>query len=72
MENAAGVSLNTSAFNRTGLPALSLPVGFLPSLVDGKTKLPVGKQIISKNYEEAEIYKVAHAWENNKDWHTCA
>ncbi|WVQ67602.1 uncharacterized protein L199_005805 [Kwoniella botswanensis] len=72
MENAAGVSLNTSAFNLTGLLALSLPIGFLPSLVDGKTRLPVGMQIISKNYEEAEIYKAAHAWENDNDWHTCA
>ncbi|WWC67121.1 uncharacterized protein I206_101028 [Kwoniella pini CBS 10737] len=68
MENAAGVSLNTSAFNLTGLPALSLPVAFLPSLVDGTTKLPVGMQIISKNYGEVEIYKAAYAWETNSDW----
>ncbi|OCF60696.1 hypothetical protein L486_00333 [Kwoniella mangroviensis CBS 10435] len=72
MENAAGVSLNTSAFNLIGLPALNLPVGFLPSLVEGKTKLPIGRQIISKNYGETEVYKAAHAWENNNDWHTFA
>ncbi|WWC57819.1 uncharacterized protein I303_100354 [Kwoniella dejecticola CBS 10117] len=72
MENAAGVSLNTSAFNLTGLPALSLPVGFLPSLVDGTTQLPVGMQIISKNYGEVEIYKAAYAWESGIDWKSFA
>ncbi|KAH8658256.1 amidase signature domain-containing protein [Xylariales sp. PMI_506] len=58
MTNSIGVSLNTSAFNLTGMPALSLPVGFLPSL------------IVSKFYEEATIYRVAHAWEQAFDWKT--
>ncbi|WRT63404.1 uncharacterized protein IL334_000309 [Kwoniella shivajii] len=72
MENAAGVSLNTSAFNLTGLPALSLPIAFLPSRVDDKTQLPVGMQIVSKAYAEGTIYQAAYAWEKNFDWKTFA
>ncbi|CAK7226155.1 hypothetical protein SBRCBS47491_006135 [Sporothrix bragantina] len=70
MHNSNGVSLNTSAFNLTGLPALSLPVGFLPSLQDPNPKLPVGMMIVSKFYEEATIYRVAYAWEQAFDWKT--
>ncbi|RDW85351.1 hypothetical protein BP5796_03676 [Coleophoma crateriformis] len=70
MVNSAGVSLNTSAFNLTGLPALSLPIGFLPSLVEPHPKLPVGMQIVSKFYHEPIIYRVAYAWEQNFDWKT--
>ncbi|KAK8057305.1 amidase signature enzyme [Apiospora saccharicola] len=68
MKNSAGASLNTSAFNITGLPALSLPVGFLPSLVEPHPKLPVGMQIVSKLYHEVTIYRVAYAWEQAADW----
>lgn len=53
---------------QTGLPALSVPVGFLPSLVEPHPKLPVGMQIVSKLYHEATIYRVAYAWEQAVDW----
>ena len=39
--------------NMAGLPALSLPVGF------SKEKMPIGLQIIGKDFEEAEIYQLA-------------
>ncbi|KAK8076192.1 amidase signature enzyme [Apiospora phragmitis] len=68
MQNSAGASLNTSAFNITGMPTLSLPVGFLPSLVEPHPKFPVGMQIVSKFYKEATIYRVAYAWEQAVDW----
>ncbi|KAK7937703.1 amidase signature enzyme [Apiospora aurea] len=72
MQNSAGASLNTSAFNITGMPALSLPVGLLPSLVAPHPELPVGMQIVSKFYDEATIYRVAYAWEQAVDWKTFA
>ncbi|WWD22857.1 hypothetical protein CI109_107351 [Kwoniella shandongensis] len=72
MENAQGVSMNTSAFNLTGMPALSLPIGFLPSLQDPQVNLPVGMQIVGKFYSEATIYKVAYAWEQANFWKTFA
>ncbi|KAK8022493.1 hypothetical protein PG993_013260 [Apiospora rasikravindrae] len=72
MQNSAGASLNTSAFNITGMPAISLPVGFLPSLVEPHPNLPVGMQIVSKFYDEATIYRVAYAWEQAADWETFA
>lgn len=70
MINSTGVSLNTSAFNITGLPALSLPVAFLPALQDDTVKLPVGMQIIGKNYTEGKLYAAAYAWEQANDWKT--
>ncbi|KAI1343568.1 amidase signature domain-containing protein [Xylariaceae sp. FL0016] len=68
MSNSAGMSLNTSAFNLTGMPAMSLPVGFIPSLESPHPKLPVGMQIVSKFYKEDTIYRVAYAWEQAFDW----
>jgi amidase len=52
------------------MPALSLPVGFLPSLLDEQVRLPVGMQIVGKWYSEATIYRVAYAWEQAFDWKT--
>ncbi|RSH89580.1 hypothetical protein EHS25_002131 [Saitozyma podzolica] len=72
MINSAGVSLNTSAFNLTGMPALSLPVGFLPHPQDESARLPVGMQIVGKFYAEPTIYRVAYAWEQANDWKTFA
>ena len=52
---------NTAPFDATGHPALSLPCG----LVDG---LPVGLMLIGKPYDEATIYRAAHAFEQGGDW----
>ncbi|EIW73435.1 hypothetical protein TREMEDRAFT_67366 [Tremella mesenterica DSM 1558] len=70
MTNSTGVSLNTSAFNLTGLPALSMPVGFLPSLLNDGARLPVGMQIVGKAYDEGTMYAIGHAWEEANDWKT--
>jgi len=72
MINSAGVSLNTSAFNLTGLPALSLPVGLLESVHSDGAKLPVGMQIVGKLFDEATVYRVAYAWEQANNWKTFA
>lgn len=47
--------------NLTGVPALSLPCGF----VEG---LPVGLQILGKPLAEAEVYQWAAAYERAADW----
>ena len=52
----------TIPVNIAGIPALSLPAGF----VEG---LPVGMQIMSRPLGEETILRVAHAYEQATDWH---
>jgi amidase len=51
---------NTSAFNITGHPSMSSPCG----LSDG---LPVGMMLTAKHWDEATIYRAAHAFEQAGD-----
>ena len=51
----------TSPGNLTGLPTLSVPVGF-----DG-AGLPLGMQIIGRPFDEQTILRVAHAYEEASD-----
>ncbi len=52
----------TLPVNIAGLPALSVPAGFVDDL-------PVGLQIIGKPFAEETILKIAHAHEQATDWH---
>jgi aspartyl-tRNA(Asn)/glutamyl-tRNA(Gln) amidotransferase subunit A len=52
----------TIAVNLAGLPALSIPAGF----VDQK---PVGLQIIGNYFDEARLLNVAHRYQQETDWH---
>ena len=52
----------TTSANLAGLPALSMPAGF----VNG---LPVGAQLIGNYFEEARILSVAHQFQSITDWH---
>jgi aspartyl-tRNA(Asn)/glutamyl-tRNA(Gln) amidotransferase subunit A len=52
----------TLPINIAGVPGISIPAGF----VDG---LPVGMQIIGKNFGEETILKVAYAYEQATEWH---
>jgi len=52
---------NTAPFDVTGHPALTLPCG----MSDG---LPAGLMLVGKNWDEATIYRAAHAFEQSHDW----
>jgi aspartyl-tRNA(Asn)/glutamyl-tRNA(Gln) amidotransferase subunit A len=52
----------TIAINLAGLPAISVPAGF----VNG---LPVGMQLIGNLFNEAKILNIAHQYQTVTDWH---
>ena len=52
----------TIAVNLAGIPAMSVPAGF----VDG---LPVGLQIIGDYFSEARLLNAAHQFQQVTDWH---
>jgi amidase len=54
---------NTSPFNISHHPAMSIPCG----MVDG---LPVGLMLVGKHFDEMTIYRAAHAFEQSADWTT--
>jgi aspartyl-tRNA(Asn)/glutamyl-tRNA(Gln) amidotransferase subunit A len=53
----------TLPINIAGIPAISIPAGF----VDG---LPVGMQIMGKHFNEAMLLRIAYTYEQATDWHT--
>jgi len=52
----------TLPINIAGVPALSLPAGFVGGL-------PVGMQVIARPFAEETIFKIAYAYEQATDWH---
>jgi aspartyl-tRNA(Asn)/glutamyl-tRNA(Gln) amidotransferase subunit A len=53
----------TIGANLAGLPAASIPCGFVD-------ELPVGLQIVGPHFSEARVLAVAHAFQRATDWHT--
>ncbi len=53
----------TISVNLAGIPAISIPCGFT------RQGLPVGLQIMAKPFNEEMLFRVAHAFERNTDWH---
>ncbi len=52
----------TIAINLAGLPALSIPAGFI-------NDLPVGLQIIGNYFTEDRLLNIAHQYQQVTDWH---
>ncbi len=53
----------TIAVNLAGLPGISIPAGLVE-------QLPVGLQIIGKNFSESHLLNIAHQFQQVTDWHT--
>ncbi len=49
--------------NLAGVPGLAFPVGF-----DGQG-LPVGMQLMGRHFDEATLFKLAHAYQQATEWH---
>ena len=54
--------VNTTAVNLAGLPAISIPVGFVRGL-------PVGLQLIGDYFTEGRLLQAAHRFQLASDWH---
>jgi aspartyl-tRNA(Asn)/glutamyl-tRNA(Gln) amidotransferase subunit A len=54
---------NTSPFNVSGLPAISVLCGFT------STGLPIGMQIIGPPGDDAVVLRLAHVYEETAGWH---
>jgi aspartyl-tRNA(Asn)/glutamyl-tRNA(Gln) amidotransferase subunit A len=52
----------TIGANLAGLPAISVPCGFVRDL-------PVGLQVVGPHFSEARVLQVAHAFQRETDWH---
>ncbi|MFA6358199.1 MAG: Asp-tRNA(Asn)/Glu-tRNA(Gln) amidotransferase subunit GatA [Candidatus Omnitrophota bacterium] len=53
----------TISVNLAGIPAISIPCGFT------KKGLPIGLQVMAKAFNEEMLFKVAHTFEQNTEWH---
>jgi aspartyl-tRNA(Asn)/glutamyl-tRNA(Gln) amidotransferase subunit A len=53
----------TQPANLAGVPAMSVPAGFVAGL-------PVGLQLLAPWFEEARLLAAAHAYQQVTDWHT--
>ena len=52
-----------------GLPAMSVPCGFVAADAPSARRLPVGLQLIGPQFQEAQLLAVAHAYQQATDWH---
>ncbi len=55
----------TISVNLAGLPAISLPAGFIEDL-------PAGIQLIGNYFDEATLLNIGHQFQAQTDWHTQA
>jgi aspartyl-tRNA(Asn)/glutamyl-tRNA(Gln) amidotransferase subunit A len=53
----------TRPVSLTGLPALAMPCGFT------RTGIPVSMQLIGRAWEEGNVLRIGHAYEQATDWH---
>jgi len=65
VERARKLTRFTAPFNLTGLPAISVPAGFVQAEGD---RLPIGLQIVSSPWAEARLLRAAYAYEQAAGW----
>ena len=61
VQRAFEMLANTSPFDISHHPAMSIPCGMSEGL-------PVGLQLIGKHFDEATIYRAAHGFQEGVDW----
>lgn len=61
--NMTALSRFTSPFNATGVPTVTLPIGYTD---DGR---PVAMQLVGGHETEARLLRIAHAYQQVTDWH---
>ena len=54
---------NTAPFDMTGHPAISIPCG-------KSNGLPVGLMLVGKHFDDASLFRAAHAFEQHVNWET--
>ena len=54
---------NTSPFNMTGHPAISIPCA-------KSNGLPVGLMLVGRHFDDATLFQAAHAFEQHVNWET--
>ena len=68
LENGADFQVeiirNTSPFNLSGSPAISVPCGF------GSGGLPIGLSLAGRHWDEESVLRAAHSYQQATDWHT--
>ena len=55
--------IGTYSFSMANVPALAVPMGFCSK------GLPLSLQIAAKPFDEAMVFRVAHAYEQATPWH---
>jgi aspartyl-tRNA(Asn)/glutamyl-tRNA(Gln) amidotransferase subunit A len=55
--------ISTYPFSLANIPAIALPMGY------AKNGLPVSLQVAAKPFDEATVFRVAHAYERATAWH---
>ena len=49
--------------NLAGIPGIAIPVGL------SDQGMPVGMQLMGKHFDEATLFKLAHAYQQVTEWH---
>ncbi|HEV2237592.1 MAG TPA: amidase, partial [Ktedonobacterales bacterium] len=64
-EEDAGLALLrlTFPFDLSGQPALTVPCGF------STAGMPIGLQIVGRQFDEATVLRIGHAYQRDTDWH---